>query len=307
MINQNQASRIQSALTTAQSIFIALPRNPSFDKVAAGLGLYLSLVKAKKSVEIGSPTEMRVEFSSLVGVDKIKNTFQGGKDSLVISFDYVEDAIEKVSYNIENNKFNLVVKPKAGRPPLDSEKVEYSYSGGKVDLIFVIGASFPENLGRIYEDNQEVFKESQTINLDNDSRNQEYGQVNLVDLEAASLSEEIANLIALLRLPTDGDIGSNLLLGIERATNRFSSTKVGSNTFEAAAFCLKIGARRQVKKPLKKIPRRKFPLKPMPPKVSAQKKPVEEESVEGEPTPGGEEKPKPDWLEPKIYKGETRV
>jgi len=297
MINQNQASRIQSALATAQSIFIALPRNPNFDKAAAGLGLYLSLIKAKKSVEIGSPTEMRVEFSSLMGVDKIKSSFQGGKDSLIVSFDYIEDAIEKVSYSIENNKFNLVIKPRAGHPPLDSEKVKYSYTGGKVDLVFTIGANSLGNLGRIYEDNQEAFEESQIINLDNNPQNREYGEIDLVDPTAASLSEEVANLIALLRLPTDGDIGSNLLLGIERATSRFSSAKVGSNTFEAAAFCLKIGARRQAKRPLKKILKRRMPLKPMPPKVSARKKPVEEK----------EEKPKPDWLEPKIYKGETRV
>lgn len=298
MITQNQTSRIQSALATAQSIFVALPQNPNFDKVAAGLGLYLSFVKAKKSVEIGSPTEMRVEFSSLVGVNKIKNSFQGGKNSLVISFDYIEDAIEKVSYNIENGKFNLVVKPKTGRLPLDSEKVEYTYTGGKVDLIFTIGASSLGNLGSIFEDNQKAFKESQIINLDNNPRNQEYGQVNLVDLTAASLSEEAANLIALLRLPADGDIGSNFLLGIERATNRFSSSKVGASTFEAAAFCLKIGARREARKPLRGIPRRKFPLKPMPAKVSAKKKPVEKKE---------EEEPKPDWLEPKIFKGETRV
>lgn len=298
MISQNQASRIQSALATAQSIFIALPQNPSFDKVAAGLGLYLSLAKAKKSVEVGSPTEMRVEFSPLVGVDKIKNTFQGGKDSLVVSFEYIEEAIEKVSYNIENGKFNLVIKPKSGHPPLDSERVKYSYTGGKVDLIFAIGASSLANLGKIYEDNREAFKESQIINLDNNRQNQGYGEVNLVDPVVASLSEEVANLIALLRLPTDGDIGSNLLLGIERATNRFSSAKVNSSTFEAAAFCLKIGARREAKRPLKRMPKRRFPLKPMPPKVSARKKPVEEEE---------EEKPKPDWLEPKIFKGETRV
>ncbi len=299
MVTPNQTSRIQSALATAQSIFIALPQNPSFDKVAAGLGLYLSLVKAKKSVEIGSPTEMRVEFSSLVGVDKIKNSFQGGKDSLVISFDYVEDAIEKVSYNIENNKFNLVVKPRIGHPPLDSEKVEYTYSGGKVDLIFTIGANSLESLGSIYKGNREAFKESQIINLDNDPRNQEYGQLNLIDPRTASLSEKITGLIVQMRLPADSDIGSNLLSGIERATNRFSSSKVEASTFEAAAFCLKIGARREAKKPSVKIPKRKLPLKPMPAEVSAKKKPVEEEEEE--------EKPKPDWLEPKIFKGETRV
>ena len=297
MMDPNQTSQIQSALATAQSIFIALPQKPSFDQVAAGLGLYLSLAKANKNVNIGSPTEMIVEYSSLVGVDKIKDTFQGGKDSLVVSFDYIEDAIEKVSYNIEEGKFNLVIKPKAGHPPLDSKKVNYSYTGGKVDLIFTIGVTSLGSLGKIYQGNQKFFDESQIFNLDNNPQNQRYGQINLVEPRAASISQQVAFLIAQLRLPTNGDIGTNLILGIERATRQFASPKVDSATFEAAAFCLKIGARRKMK-PFLKERRGKPPLKPMPPKVSAKKPP---------PEPEEEEEPKPDWLEPKIYKGEGRV
>lgn len=299
MVNLNQTSQIQSALATAQNVFIVLPQNPQFDEMAAGLGLYLVLAKAGKTVEIGCPTEMTVKFSSLIGVDKVKNIFQGGKDSLTISFDYIEDAIEKVSYNIENNKFNLVIKPKTGHPPLDAEKVNYSYGSGKVDLIFTVGVKSLNDLGNLYQKNKEAFKESQIVNLDNSSQNQNYGQFNFVNPEAASISELVVSLITRLRLPTDGDIGSNLLSGIERATNRFSSVKVNSTTFEAAAFCLKIGARRKTKSFSKKGP--KFqPLKPMPAKISAQKEPIEEKEKD-------EEKPKPDWFEPKIYKSEGRV
>ncbi|OGV89513.1 hypothetical protein A2Z41_01550 [Microgenomates group bacterium RBG_19FT_COMBO_39_10] len=299
MINQSQASQIQSALATAQTIFIALPLNPNFDQVAAGLALYLSLGITKKSVAIGCSTEMTVGFSSLVGVDKIENSLKGSKDSLSISFDYIEEAIEKVSYNIEDDKFNLVIKPRLGHPPLDSDKVEFSYTGGKVDLIFTIGASSLESLGNLYKDNQEAFKETQVVNLDNNSRNQQYGQINLVDPSAASFSEEVAKLIRLLRLLTDRDIGTNLFQGIERATNRFSSPKVNADTFEAAALCLKMGARREVKLPNKKS-KSTSPLKPMPAKVSALKEPAREEEEETE-------KPKPDWFEPKIYKGEDRI
>lgn len=300
MINPSQTSQLQSALATAQSIFIALPQKPTFDQVAAALGLYLSLDKARKNVSIGSPTEMIVEYSSLVGVDKIKDVFEGGKDSLVVSFDYIEDAIEKVSYNIEGGKFNLVIKPRTGRPPLDSKKVNYSYTGGKVDLIFTLGANSLAELGKLYRENREAFEESRVVNIDNNPRNQEYGQINLVDPSASSVSEHVTGLITQLRLPTDGDIGSNLLQGIEKATRQFTSGKVDSATFEAAAFCLKIGARRQARKPFVKKRRGRPSLKPMPPKVSARKPPVGPEEEE-------EEMPKPDWFEPKIYKGEGRT
>jgi nanoRNase/pAp phosphatase (c-di-AMP/oligoRNAs hydrolase) len=297
MLDPNQTSQIQSALAAAQSIFIALPQKPNFDQVAAGLGLYLSLAKTKKSVEIGSDSKMTVEFSSLVGVNKVKDVFQGGKDSLTIAFDYIEDAIEKVSYNIEGGKFNLVVKPKSGHPPLDSEKVEYSYTGGKVDLIFTIGVTSLGILGKIYHDNREAFEDSQIVNLDHDSSNRRYGRINLVNPTAASISEETANLIAQLRLPADEDVGTNLLQGIERATRQFASPRVGSSTFEAAAFCLRIGGRKKAVRPMRKK-RGRPPLRPMPPKVSAKKPPAEPEE---------EEEPKPDWLEPKIFKGEGRV
>lgn len=298
MISRNQASQIQSTLAPAQSIFVALPRNANFDKVAAALGLYLSLVKINKAVSIASPTEITVKFSPLVGVNKIKNRFEGAKNNLIVSFDYVEEAIEKVSYNIENGKFNLVIKPKPGRPPLDSKRVQYSYSGGQADLIFTIGADSLEDLGDLFKDNKEAFKKSKIINIDSNPRNQQYGQINLVDPAVASISEQVVELIGQLRLPTDGDISSNLLFGIERATNRFTSIKIGPATFEAAAFCLKMGARRQAKRPLERKPSQ--PLRPMPTKVSAQKTPPEPEKEE-------KEKHSPDWLEPKIYKGNTRI
>ena len=94
----NQFSSIRESLATAQSIFIALPKSPNYDRVAASLALFLSLKKAGRKVSIASPQEMTVEFSSLVGVDKIKTKSEGR--NLKISFDYLEDSIEKVSYNI---------------------------------------------------------------------------------------------------------------------------------------------------------------------------------------------------------------
>ncbi len=110
----------------------------------------------------------------------------------------------------------------------------------------------------------------------------------------------MAGLITQLRLPTGSDIGSNLLQGIEKATRQFTTDKVDSATFEAAAFCLKIGARRQRRRPIPKKRRGRPPLKPMPPRVSARKPPPEPEEEE-------EEIPQPDWLKPKIYKGEGRA
>ncbi|MGB9707008.1 MAG: DHH family phosphoesterase [Microgenomates group bacterium] len=266
-------SQFQQVLSTAQTIFVLLPQKLNQDTVAAGLSLFLSLKKAGKQISVFCPKPITVEFSSLVGVDKIKNQLEG--KNLVISFDYLEDSIEKVSYNIENNKFNLLIQPKEGYPPLSPQKVQYSYVGANADLFLVFGTSL-EDLGEIYSNNKNVLEEGKVVTFD------------LADFQAASYCEVVANLLAQLKLPVDEDIASNLLAGIEEATASFSSPKTGPGSFEAAAFCLRAGGRR---------PEGKVHLKPMPEQISAKKPPHEVK----------EEKPSPDWLTPKIYKGNTLI
>jgi nanoRNase/pAp phosphatase (c-di-AMP/oligoRNAs hydrolase) len=283
----------QQALTSAQTVLVAAPREPKFDHIASSLALFLSLKKAGKSVSIACPDEMTVEFSSLVGVDKVGQKL-GGKN-LMISFDYLEDSIEKVSYNIEENKFNLLIQPKVGFPPLSPDKVSYNYSGGS-DLIFVIGAQKLEDLGKLYTQEKESYQQKTVINLDVDPQNSQFGKIDLLNPAASSCSEITASLIATLKLPIDQDVATNLLLGIEKATQGFSLPTTSALTFEMAAFCLRAGGRRtQV---VKGKPEKELPFEPMPSGVSAKKPPQKPEE---------EKKPSSDWFEPKIFKGSTRV
>lgn len=268
-------NQVSEFLSTAQAILVVLPSDLNQDKVAAGLSLYLSLKKAGKQVSILCSTPMTVEYSSLVGVDKIASKIEG--KNLTISFDYVEDAIEKVSYNIENNKFNLVIQPKEGLTPISTDKVEYSYSGGQADLVFIIGDTEKKDLGKIYEENKKLFEQVKTVNVSEPG--------------AVCSSEVVARLLAQLQLPVSADIATNLLKGIEEATRIFSTTKVRTGTLEAVVFCLRAGG----KKPglVYRQAGKKISLEPMAEEVSAQKAP--------------EEKPQPDWLAPKIYKGNTLI
>jgi len=299
MYNQASFAPVQQILATAQSVLVVAPKNPNLDKIAASLALFLSLKKAGKSVVVACPDEMTVEFSPLVGVDKIAQQL-GGKN-LIISFDYIEDSIEKVSYNIEDNKFNLLIRPKTGFPPLSADKVNYSYSGG-ADLIFVIGAQSLEDLGSLYAQESKLYSQNSVVNIDVNAKNTQFGKINLTDPTTSSCSEIIASLISSLKLPIDQDIASNLLLGMEETTEGFTSPGTTAVTFEAAAFCLRAGGRRarkaakvkQVKKPALRPP-----LSPMPSDVSAKRPPAKPEEEK--------EKPSPDWLEPKIFKGGSRV
>src|SRR4030042_992447 len=103
-------NELQPQLSSGRNFLIAFPQRANFDQVAASLALYLSLRKAGKNVHIVSPEPMRVEFSHLVGVDKVSNKITGG--DLVVTLDFPIANIDKVSYNDEGGKLNLVVKGK---------------------------------------------------------------------------------------------------------------------------------------------------------------------------------------------------
>lgn len=274
MEQKPELQAIRQALDSAQSFLVVIPQNPSFDQMAASLSLYLSLKKMTKSGNIICPETMTVEFSSLVGVDQVAKEM-GGKN-LVISFDYLQDSIEKVSYNVADNKFNLVIQPKAGFPPLDAKKVSYSFSGIEADIIFVTGAQKLTDLGSFYEEARNLFQEKPVVNLNLHSQNSQFGKINLIQPQASSYSEIVAMILKTLNFPSDEDIANNLLLGLKAGTDNFQSPQVTAETFEAAAFCLRSGAR----------------------------PPGKEKTLAGK-----EKKPpsSPDWLAPKIYKGTSRI
>lgn len=272
-MNQNlDLSELQQLLSPAKSILVAIPKNLNLDKVAASLSLSLSLVKSGKVTTIVCPQPMTVEFSQLVGVDKVTDK-TGGKN-LVISFDYVKDSIEKVSYNVEGNKFNLVIQPKAGFPLLDTKNVKFSYSGADSELIFVIGAQKLEDLGKLYEKEKNLYTEKSVVNIDHHPQNTRFGKINIFNPQASSCSEIIALVLKTLNFPLDEDIATNLLIGLKSATNNFQSPNISATTFETAAFCLRAGARR----------------------MEVSKPPKEKKETTSS-----------DWLVPKIYKGNTQV
>ncbi len=299
-------SRIADIVAKNNSGVIILPPNPSVDAVAAGTSLYLGLLKMGKTVAIicSSPVE-----SDLAGSDKIQNDLSVNGDSLVISFPYSDGAIDKVDYNIQGNRFNLIITPRPNQKKLDPSQVKYSYTGGSFEFIFVIDAPNLNSLGEVYINNQTQFQGKDIINIDRHLTNANFGTVNLVNKTISSISELVFKIIQTLQLEIDQDIATNLYAGIAASTNNFNSYSVNADTFEATAQLLRLGAVKKIfKKPA--IPNRPSPFiatRPFNPSLSKKNplKPIE--SIEKEPVPDEKKVAPQDWLKPKIFKGSGLV
>ncbi|MFC1653619.1 bifunctional oligoribonuclease/PAP phosphatase NrnA [Patescibacteria group bacterium] len=315
MSEQLDLNPVQESLASANNILVVIGKNPNHDTVASGLSIYLSLKSSGKNVEVACPSPMLVEFSRLVGLDKVKEKV--GNKNLVVSFDYIQDGIEKVNYNVKNEKFNLIVQPKKGAKPLDSKNVSFSYSGMQADMIFIIGASSLGDLGVIYKDNQESFDSAYTISLNKTLQNS-FAQTTISDDKASSISEITVWFLEQTGYQPKNDIASNLLSGVDMSTNRFSSPNTPPSAFKAAAKLMENGARRQFAPAI--IP--KLPQIPTQTKIAnqgqkplvgpmtqddSQKTPPKEEQLKTNDEQEEKQEPPKEWLEPKIFRGSTKV
>ena len=101
--------------------------------MSSALSIYLTLRSLGKDVTIVTEKQPLVEVSDLVGIDKVKPSFESTSGDLVVSFPYQQDEIGKVSYTLENGHLNIIVKPKDA--PL---------SFGEKDVIFKRTGTTPE-------------------------------------------------------------------------------------------------------------------------------------------------------------------
>ena len=312
-VDQN-FEQLKQTLSSAKEVLVLVGQNPTEDTVAGALALYLTCKGIGKNVTVACETPMRVGHSHLVGLDKVARKI--GNRNLVVSFEYIQDSIEKVSYHVDGDKFNLVVQPKVGKRPLDPKSVSYSYSGAQAEMVFVLGAISFEGLGSLYQSETKLFSTAHTVSVGK-LQTAPFAQTTVVDPKASGVSEVVYGLLMSLGYSAKEDVASNLLAGLDNATKRFSLANVPATTFSAAAELIGNGAKRRVvglNKAVSGVP----PIgqarvgagvmQPMSELVSARTAPLPEQTDdEQEATDQADKKPPKDWLEPKIFKGATEV
>lgn len=283
-----------SLIDSAVSILVLLPTKPSFDQVAAGLSLYIS-IHDKKESSISCPSPMMVGFNRIIGVDKI--TSELGNKNLTIKFKgYDAGNIEKVSYDIINGEFNLTVVPKVGFMAPDKEQMDLSFSGISADLVILVGGANDSDFP-VLESEELSNAKIAHIGTRMFSSNRE---VMSYALQGSTTSEIVANLIKENGMSIDSDMATNLVMGIEEGTSNFSSNDVTPDTFETFANLLRSGGLRQ---PRTKLSPMSFPPGAIPTQPfnrPVQKQPVLEQVENKEEVI---ENPPEDWLQPKVYKG----
>jgi phosphoesterase RecJ-like protein len=178
-------------------------------------------------------------FSIFKGFDKIKKSLDNLSD-FIISLNLENSQIEKVKYKISEKNLNFYITPSNGY--FSQSDVKTKNSPFKYDLIIVLGTPDLDSLGQIYEKATDFFFKTPIINIDNHAANEEFGQVNLIDLNKTSISEIIFDIFN----NTDqnyfnSDVFDCLLAGIIYKTKNFK-TPVTPQTLSATYNLITLGA-----------------------------------------------------------------
>lgn len=234
---------IINLLNEGKSFLIAVSKTAKIDGIASALALALAFTQQGKSVSVCTENT-NPDNKTLVGADKISSRLELGGNILKVSFPYKEDSIDKVTYNITDDKFNLLIEPKQGSAILDSQQVQFAVVGGTVDTVITIDTPNLESLGNLYLENPDIFAREKIINIDRRFDNKQYGVENIVDKQSSSTAEIVVKLLQAVRWEMNPDITTNLYAGLTTATNNFTSFSTNAQSFETASVLLKNGARK---------------------------------------------------------------
>jgi nanoRNase/pAp phosphatase (c-di-AMP/oligoRNAs hydrolase) len=227
MKNYN-VSEVKNLLSTAKTALIAVPQL-NIDSIGSALALALLLKKSNISTKVFCPQKTDANYTKLSGLELLTDTYN--QNDLIVTLDYPLDQIEKVTYNQDGGKLNLVVQTKDGSEKVAENQILISNQASAADINFVFGDEAPLGV------NSSIVTKGNWINISGINIEKAWAKANIIDQDAP-FSEILTFLLPMLGLELTPDSAKNLLIALRVATQSFS-LNVSPETFEAGAACLR--------------------------------------------------------------------
>jgi len=230
---------LENLIKQSNKILILAGLENPVEILAGALFLEKILSSAGKKVQIFFNGEIPEIFR--IYSDKISDKLEVKK--LAVSFNWRKNNIEKVSYNLDSENFNFIISPTNKRVNLDAVKL--SYKGEEADLVICLGVS---SLSSVKETESFFFENKAIVNIDRKNTNNYFGNLNFVNEKADSICSIIAQIVKKVSLLVVPEAADFLILGLRESTDNFNNVS-DPNTFEAAAFCIKLknGIKEEIK------------------------------------------------------------
>jgi len=242
MLTEDQ--QIFEQIKKAKNILVTFRQNYNGDALASALAIFTFLKKLDKKAKVATAnfTENKT-YSFLPKIKEVRDDIDT-KKKFIISLDIKNTKAEEISYQLENERLDFIITPKEGQ--FAHEHISSRSAGPSFDLIVVTATPDLESLGKIYEQDTDFFFNTPIINIDHHPRNEEFGQINKVEITAISTTEIIYNLLNNYSPEViDQEIATYLLTGIITESKSFKVGSLTPQSLNIASHLVAAGAERE--------------------------------------------------------------
>jgi nanoRNase/pAp phosphatase (c-di-AMP/oligoRNAs hydrolase) len=239
------SQQFEELLKKSATPLVILPSYPSRDALATAFALAFFLKQMGKEASLaGENIAKDKEALSFIGEpERLLPSITGARD-FVLTFSTTRNKILNVRTEKASDELRIFLTPENGA--IDPRDFSFIPAKFKFDLAIVIGSPDKEHLGKVYEENPDIFYELPIVNIDNHSDNELFGQVNLVDITASSTSEILAEILEKGTLGSmDEKTSESLLAGIVSATDSFQKKNTTPKALQIASRLMDQGADQQ--------------------------------------------------------------
>lgn len=239
------SQKTQELIKDCQAPLIFLPPYPKIDALASAFALARYFEERKVAAKIICETgdKLKESLQFINPAPAVETALTEARDFL-IAFNTKYNPISHVRTEKQRDELRIYITPE--KAAIDPRDFSFQPSHFHYDVAIVIGAPDKEHLGTVYESNPDVFYEIPIVNIDNASANEEFGQVNLVDITASSLSEILYELLKDLDAEPLSAINQEYLLaGIISGTQSFQKKNTSPKALKAASELMEAGADQQ--------------------------------------------------------------
>lgn len=240
-------NQIIDLILKSDKILVTPSSPPDGDSIGSALALFEGLKKLGKKVTVVCADPVPESLRFLPGSSSIIDAIENNKD-FVVTLDCNEAQVDKLKYEIVDNKVNIIITPKSGE--FSEKHVTFKQSKPDYDLVIAVDTADTNQLGSIYSDNTDFFYNVPIINIDHHVSNINFGTINYVDSSAASATEILFRIFKALeervqKKIIEGKEATYLLTGILTDTGSFQNPNTTPKALEASAELVERGASQQ--------------------------------------------------------------
>lgn len=241
----NTIEQLKQLLEQKNNILITFQKDAKNDAIASAAALSLFLEKLGKQVDIVCdefvlPKTMQF----LKKAQSIRPRFKHLQKFLVM-VDIKDSGMNQITYDIKDEKLYVAITPHHGT--ITRDQVTLAQTDFTYDLIIVLDTQDLESLGGLYMNNTHLFYKTPIVNIDHNSANEHFGEVNVTDLTASSTAEILFGVMKKMGDEyIDAEIATALLTGMIAHTRSFKTTNVRPHTLVNASALMKMGGDRDL-------------------------------------------------------------